>query len=75
MYDFWWSKWHWGGFSPSTPVSSVSSHSTGLLHTKREMRFDVVRAMTVESKVCWSVTLGSTEAHNTTIFGVSDMFL
>jgi hypothetical protein len=28
MWDFWWTKWHWGRFSPSTSVSPANSHST-----------------------------------------------
>jgi hypothetical protein len=24
----WWTKWHWGRFSPSTSVSPANSHST-----------------------------------------------
>jgi hypothetical protein len=28
MWDLWWTKWHWGRFSPSTSVSPVNSHST-----------------------------------------------
>jgi hypothetical protein len=28
MLDLWWTKWHWGRFSPSTSVSSANSHST-----------------------------------------------
>jgi hypothetical protein len=27
MWDLWWTKWHWGTFSPSTLVSPVSSPS------------------------------------------------
>jgi hypothetical protein len=26
--DLWWTKWHWGRFSPSTSVSPANSHST-----------------------------------------------
>jgi hypothetical protein len=28
MWDLWWTKWHWGRFSPSTPVSPANYHST-----------------------------------------------
>jgi hypothetical protein len=28
MWDLWWTKWHWGRFSPSSLVSSANSHST-----------------------------------------------
>jgi hypothetical protein len=28
MWDLWWTKWHWGRFSPSTSVSPASLHST-----------------------------------------------
>jgi hypothetical protein len=28
MWDLWWTKWHWGRFSPSTSVSTANSHST-----------------------------------------------
>jgi hypothetical protein len=28
MWDFWWTKWHWGRFSPSTSVSPANSRST-----------------------------------------------
>jgi hypothetical protein len=28
MVAFWWTKWHWGWFSPITSVSPVKSHST-----------------------------------------------
>jgi hypothetical protein len=28
MWDLWWTKWHWGTFSPSTSVSPASPHST-----------------------------------------------
>jgi hypothetical protein len=28
MWDLWWTKWHWGSFSPSTSVSPANSHST-----------------------------------------------
>jgi hypothetical protein len=28
MWDLWWTKFHWGRFSPSTPVSPANSHST-----------------------------------------------
>jgi hypothetical protein len=28
MWDLWWRKWHWGGFSQSTSVSSANSHYT-----------------------------------------------
>jgi hypothetical protein len=28
MWDLWWTKWHWGRFSPSTSVSLASRHST-----------------------------------------------
>jgi hypothetical protein len=31
MWDFWWTKWHWGRFSLSTSVSPVNSHSTDYL--------------------------------------------
>jgi hypothetical protein len=27
IWDLWWTKWHWGSFSPSTSVSPVNSHS------------------------------------------------
>jgi hypothetical protein len=27
-WDMWWTKWHWGRFSPSTSVSPANSHST-----------------------------------------------
>jgi hypothetical protein len=28
MWDLWWTKWHWGRFSPSTSVSPANSHYT-----------------------------------------------
>jgi hypothetical protein len=28
MWDLWWTKWHWGRFSPSTSVSPSDHHST-----------------------------------------------
>jgi hypothetical protein len=28
MWDLWWTKWHWGSFSPSTSVSPANHHST-----------------------------------------------
>jgi hypothetical protein len=28
MWDLWWTKWHWGMFSPSTSVSPANPHST-----------------------------------------------
>jgi hypothetical protein len=28
MWDFWWTKWHWGRFSLCTSVSPANSHST-----------------------------------------------
>jgi hypothetical protein len=28
MWDLWWTKWHWGRFSPSTLVSPANPHST-----------------------------------------------
>jgi hypothetical protein len=28
MWDLWWTKWHWGRFSPNTPVSPDNHHST-----------------------------------------------
>jgi hypothetical protein len=28
MWDLWWTKWHWGRFSPSTSVSPANLHST-----------------------------------------------
>jgi hypothetical protein len=28
MWDLWWTKWHWGRFSPSTSVSVANHHST-----------------------------------------------
>jgi hypothetical protein len=28
MWDLWWTKWHWGRFSPSTSVSPANSHSS-----------------------------------------------
>jgi hypothetical protein len=28
MWDLWWTKWHWGKFSPNTSVSLVNLHST-----------------------------------------------
>jgi hypothetical protein len=28
--DLWWTKWRWGGFSPSTSVSPANLHSTKL---------------------------------------------
>jgi Tfp pilus assembly protein FimT len=27
MWDSWWTKWHWGRFSPSTSVSTANYHS------------------------------------------------
>jgi hypothetical protein len=27
-WDLWWTKWHWGRFSPSTSVSPANFHST-----------------------------------------------
>jgi hypothetical protein len=27
-WDLWWTKWRWGRFSPSTPVSHANLHST-----------------------------------------------
>jgi hypothetical protein len=27
MWDLWWTKWHWGRFSPSISVSPANSHS------------------------------------------------
>jgi hypothetical protein len=27
MWDLWWTKWHWGRFSPSASVSAATSHS------------------------------------------------
>jgi hypothetical protein len=32
MWDLWWTKLHWGMFSPSTSVSPANSHSTEPLH-------------------------------------------
>jgi hypothetical protein len=29
MWNLWWTKWHWGRFSPSTSVSSANFHATG----------------------------------------------
>jgi hypothetical protein len=26
MWDVWWTKWHWGMFSPSTSVSPANSY-------------------------------------------------
>jgi hypothetical protein len=35
MWDLWWTKWHWHGFSPSTSVFPYQFHSTGApLHGK-----------------------------------------
>jgi hypothetical protein len=28
MWDLWWTKWHWGRFSPSTSVSPANSYFT-----------------------------------------------
>jgi hypothetical protein len=28
MWDLWWTKWHWGRFSPNTSVSPANFHST-----------------------------------------------
>jgi hypothetical protein len=28
MWNFWWTKWYWGRFPPSTSVSLANSHST-----------------------------------------------
>jgi hypothetical protein len=28
MWDLWWTKWHWGRFSPSTSVSPANPHFT-----------------------------------------------
>jgi hypothetical protein len=28
VWDLWWTKWHWGRFSPSTSVSPANLHST-----------------------------------------------
>jgi hypothetical protein len=28
IWDLWWTKWHWGRFSPSTERSPANSHST-----------------------------------------------
>jgi hypothetical protein len=28
MWGLWWTKWHWGRFSPSTLVSPANHHST-----------------------------------------------
>jgi hypothetical protein len=28
IWDLWWTKWHWGGFSPSTSVSPPNLYST-----------------------------------------------
>jgi hypothetical protein len=28
MWDLWWTKWHWGRFSPATSISPAKSHST-----------------------------------------------
>jgi hypothetical protein len=28
MWDLWWTKWHWGRFSPSTSVVPANLHST-----------------------------------------------
>jgi hypothetical protein len=28
MWDLWWTKWRWGGFSPRTSVSLANLHST-----------------------------------------------
>jgi hypothetical protein len=27
MWDFWWTKWHWGRFSQSTSISPANLHS------------------------------------------------
>jgi hypothetical protein len=29
MWDLWWTKWHWGRFSPRISVTPANSHSTG----------------------------------------------
>jgi hypothetical protein len=31
MWDLWWTKWHWGRFSPTILVSSANSHSTACI--------------------------------------------
>jgi hypothetical protein len=31
-WDLWWTRWRWGGFSPSTSDSPASLHSTKILH-------------------------------------------
>jgi hypothetical protein len=28
MWGLWWTKWHWGRFSPNTSVSPASFHPT-----------------------------------------------
>jgi hypothetical protein len=28
MHDLWWTKWHWGGFSPNALISPANFHST-----------------------------------------------
>jgi hypothetical protein len=28
VWDLWWTKWHWGGFSPSSSGSSANPHCT-----------------------------------------------
>jgi hypothetical protein len=33
IWDLWWTKWYWSGFSPSTLVSSAKFSFHRLLHT------------------------------------------
>jgi hypothetical protein len=36
MWDWWWTKWHWGRFSPSTSVSLANSFSA-VFHTHHHL--------------------------------------
>jgi hypothetical protein len=48
MWHFWWTKWYWGWFSPSTSVSPVNSHSTNCstLANRPTIRWYMIRIVT-----------------------------
>jgi hypothetical protein len=65
MWDSWWTKWHWGRFSPSTSVSPANSHSTNCsifiiyptcqvdsvsLHSKKLKKEKPIRHLKYDSK-------------------------
>jgi hypothetical protein len=55
MWDLWWTKWHWDGFSLSTSVFPCQFHSTGAPLLGKMKKLIIVLFIFITTELCDTV--------------------